>query len=394
MSRTLMRGALGAAALSLLALVPAFAARPPADPAEELVYVGVQGSDPGQGVVAARLDVETGRLTPLGVAIELQRPTWLAVHPTRPVIYAVGELGNDGKSQGKVHTLRADLRTGALTLAGTVPSGGGGPTHLAFDARASVALVANYGTGQVAALPVLADDTLGAPVSVQANEGSGPSPRQKGPHAHGVTLAPGGRFALVADLGADRVFVHPYDRATHRLSAATSASVAFPPGSGPRHLAFRPDGKFVFVLAELTPEIRVYRWNGRRGRLDLTQTLAAGDPAKSPVGRGAEIVVSRDGRFAYASVRGEDVLVAYAIDRRTGRLSEIQRIAAGGKAPWSFAIDPAGRWLLVANQASDTVSVLARDVITGRLRATTETMTVNKPVSVVYLSAEPPRANH
>jgi 6-phosphogluconolactonase len=373
-----------AATVSMLAAPSAFAA----GPAHIIVYVGTQGAEPGQGVFAARLDARTGRLTWLGLAASLQRPTWIATHPALPVLYAVREVGNDGKSQGSVHTLRADAVTGGLTLVGTVPSGGGGPTHLALDKASKTLLVANYGTGQVAALPVLADATLGSPASVGSDQGSGPHPRQKGPHAHGVVPDPSRRFALVADLGADRVFVYRYDRAGHRLSPAPTPFEALPPGTGPRHLAFHPNGRLVFLISELIPELRAYRWDARHGRLTLLQTLPlVGDPTKASVAKGAELAVSLDGRFVYASVRGEDVLVAHAVDRRTGRLTEIQRLPAGGQAPWSFAIDPSGRWMLVANQASNAVVVFARDPVTGRLSPTSESMVVTKPTSIAYLAA-------
>jgi 6-phosphogluconolactonase len=383
-----------AAAVATLALLPASSVAAKAKPqvcpmatcAGQLVYIGTQSDAPGQGVFAARLDPKTGKLTPLGLALEAQRPTWLASHPTQPVLYAVSEVGNDGKSHGRVSTLRADPRTGMLSVIGTVDSGGGGPTHLSLDLPSNTLLVANYGTGQVAALPVLADATLGSPASVQADQGSGPSPRQKSAHAHGVTLDPSRRFALVTDLGADRIFIYRYDRKAHRLGASTAE--ALPPGAGPRHLAFHPRGRLLFVLSELRPELRSYRWDARRGRLALVQTISvSADPAKAGVARGAEVAVSRDGRFVYASVRGEDVLVVYAVNARTGGLTEVQRVAANGLSPWSFGIDLGGRWMLVTNQGSNTVVVFARDPATGRLSPTQESLSVNKPVSVAYLAA-------
>lgn len=359
---------------------------PVATCSRELVYIGTQSNEPGQGIFAARLDPRTGQLTPLGLALEAPRPTWLAPHPTLPILYAVSELGNDGKSHGGVSTLRADPRTGALSVIGSVDSGGGGPTHLSLDLPSKTLLVANYGTGQVAALPVLADATLGPPASVRTDQGSGPSPRQKSAHAHGVTLDPSRRFALAADLGADRLFIYRYDRKSHQLGAATPQ--ALPPGTGPRRLAFHPRGRFVFLLSELIPELRSYRWDARRGRLALVQTVStSADPAKTSVARGAELVASHDGRFVYVSVRGEDVLVIYAVNQRTGGLTEIQRLAANGLSPWSFGLDPSGRWMLVANQGSNTVVVFARDPATGRLSPTQESLAVNKPVSVAYLAA-------
>lgn len=378
------------AALCLVLIAPSSAlaercAKPGA--VGQLVYIGSQTSEPGQGIVGARLEPRTGRLTPLGVAAEAVRPTWLTPHPTLPVLYSVSEVGNDGKSQGSVLTFRADPTSGLLRGVGAVASGGGGPTHLAMDLRGRTVAAANYGTGQVATFPILADAVLGSAASVQTHQGSGPSPRQKSAHAHGVAFDPSGRFLLSADLGADRLFVHRYDETSRALSNAPMPSQALPAGSGPRHLAFHPRGRFLYLLTELVPELRAYRWDAKQGRLHLVQTAStAADPGKPGAAKGAEVATSRDGRFVYVSVRGDDALIAYGVNRRTGELREIQRLPASGQSPWSFGIDPTGRWMLVTNQASNAVAVFSRDRATGRLTPTAAALTVNKPVSVAYLN--------
>ncbi|MGR4866571.1 lactonase family protein [Caulobacter sp. LARHSG274] len=372
------RRAVASGALSLLAAPTVEAA----SKGQQLVYVGTQGNQAGQGVFAARLDTHTGKLTPIGVVAELARPTWIVAHPSRPSLYAVSETGNEGKTLGKVHALKADRKTGALTLVSTVESGGGGPTHLALDARARGLLVAHYGSGHVAALPLRADGGLEPPASVQQEQGSGPSPRQKSAHAHGVALCPTGQFVLVADLGADKVFVHPYARRARRLGPAAATSVSVPPGTGPRHLDFHPNGRFVFLISELVPAIRTFGWDARKGALkELSVVGAGGEP---PV-NGAEIAVSRDGRFVYASIRVENVIVVYAVDQKSGALTEVQRISSGGQTPWSFGFDPTGRWLLTANQGSGTVTVLARDPATGELTSTDQSILVAKPTSIAFL---------
>ena len=371
------RRTVAAGALSLFAASTAQAA----PKGEQVVYVGTQGNEAGQGVFAARLDTNTGKLTPIGVVAELARPTWIVAHPSRPALYAVSETGGAG-TQGKVHALKADPKTGALKLVSTVDSGGAGPTHLTLDAQGQGLLAAHYNSGHVAALP-LTGDGVAAPASVQQEQGSGPSPRQKSSHAHGTALDPSGKFVLVADLGADRVFVHPYDRRKRQLGPAGPTSVAVPPGTGPRHLVFHPTGRFVFLISELTPAIRTYGWDARQGRLEeLSVIRAGGDP---PI-NGAEIAVSRDGRFVYASIRVENVIVAYAVDQKTGALTELQRVPSGGQTPWGFRLDPSERWLLAANQGSGTVNVLARDPATGRLSPTDQAINVTKPTSIAYLA--------
>jgi 6-phosphogluconolactonase len=317
-----------AVAAGALGLLTAPAVQASAAKTVRLVYFGSQANEAGQGVFAARLDVNTGKLTSVGLAAELTRPTWIVAHPSRPALYAVSETGNDGKTQGKVHALKVDPKTGLLSLVSTVDSGGGGPTHMALDAHGL--LVAHYGTGHVAALPVRVDGGVEPPASVQLDQGSGPSPRQKGPHAHSVALDPSGRFVLTADLGADRVFVYPYDRKARQLGAAAATSVSVPPGTGPRHMVFHPNGRLVFLISELIPEVRAYRWDAQHGRLDLAHTVrAAGDPPASGA-ESAEAVRLRQlsevrGRWAGS---GEP---PPAIEPRTSRRPARRTCAAAGR---------------------------------------------------------------
>jgi 6-phosphogluconolactonase len=369
------RRAVAAGALGMMAAQTAQAA--PRD--ERLVYIGTQADKDGQGVFAARLDTRTGGLKAVGVVAPLQRPTWLVAHPDRPLLYALSETGYGPGEQGQVHALKADPATGALTVISTVASGGGGPAHMSLDEKAGGLLIAHYGTGHIAALPVRADGGLKPPASVQANTGSGPSPQQQGPHAHAVIVDPTGRHALVADLGADRIFVHPYDATARTLGPASHASIVLPPGTGPRHMALHPTGRYLYLLSEITPEIRAYRL--REGRLELLQTQRAGG---QPLVNGAEVAVSHDGRFVYASIRVEHVIVVYEVDGARGELREIQRIPTGGQTPWSFALDPTGRWLLAANQGSGTVTVLGRNNASGRLHAASQTIAVDRPTCVVF----------
>ncbi len=349
-----------------------------------LVYVGSHGSGPGQGIFAACLDRATGALTGLGLAAEIERPTWLVRDPHRPILYTVSETGNDGKSQGGVYSLSIDPKTGKLTTISRTASGGGGATHLAYDARLGALFVANFGGGQVSSIPVQADGGLGAVSSVQTDYGSGPSRRQTGPHAHAVVVDPSGHFVLAPDLGADRVFVYRYDAATKQLSPAAEPFAALPPGSGPRHLVFSRDGRFAFLDTELSGDVYGFRWDAHAGRLTQISRRSIDPSDFTGQKSAAEIVISADGRFLYVSDRGANSLIVYAVDAKTGALSEVQRIAGGGDVPWSFAIDPSGRWLIVANEASSTLAVFGVDRASGKLTATPSTLSAPKPVSIAY----------
>jgi 6-phosphogluconolactonase len=317
------------------------------------------------------------------LAAQAERPTWLAVAAHASALYAVSEIGNDGAIEGRVSSYRIDHATSALAVINTVGSGGGGATHLALDAKLGTLFVANYGGGTIAALPVRADGGLEAPSSVQTTTGTGPSPRQKSPHPHGVTLDPSGRFLLAPDLGADRIFVYRIGAKTRALSPAQPPYATTPAGSGPRHLAFSPDGRTAFVNTELDAVIRSYAWNAKTGQL---RALAAA-PTTSPDFTGpksaGEILPSADGRFLYASHRGENTLIVYRV--HAGRLTELQRLSSGGKVPGHFAIDPTGRWLVVANEGDGAINVFAVNAGNGKLTATPEAISAPSPVNIVFV---------
>jgi 6-phosphogluconolactonase len=246
--------------------------------------------------------------------------------------------------------------------------------------------VAHFGSGDVTALPVRADGSLQDVVSSQRQYGTGPHRRQSSPHAHGVAIAPSRRFVFATDLGADRIFVYRFDRATRSLSPAQPPLESISPGSGPRHVLFDRQGKFLYLNSELTAELRVYRWDERKERLQLVQSLSAYPEGYSGEQKSSsEIAMSRDGRFLYVSLRGDqDSIVVYAVHKRSGSLREMQRISANGKSPWSLAIDPTGRWMVVTNEASNSVSLLGVDPATGLLRATGESVSIPKPVTVAF----------
>lgn len=236
----------------------------------------------------------------------------------------------------------------------------------------------------MATLPVGRGGVLGAAVSVERQVGSGPHRRQSASHAHGVAFAPGG-FLLSADLGADRIFAYRFDAATHAITPHDAGTVIVAPGSGPRHLAVAPDGRFLYATFELTAEVAQYRWDRTAGRAALVRTIAATAPDYAGTKSAAELAFSHDGNFLYVSTRGEDDIVVFAVDRADGRLSEIQRVPSGGKTPWHVAFDRTGRWLLVANQGSDRITVFRVEAASGRLSPANDGLSVPKPVNVAFL---------
>jgi len=346
----------------------------------ELLYVGMQ--EPG--IEALRLDLRDGRLQRIGPVATGLRATWLLAHPARKVLYAVDD---DNARPGSVSAFAVQPGSGALDKLGTVDTQGKGTTYLSLDADARTLLAASYGTGSTASIAVNADGSLGALVSNVSVTGSGPHRRQASAHNHGAVVAPGGRFVLVTDLGADRIFVHRFDSQTHQLFAQNDAAHAFavPAGSGPRHLIFGNDGRFAYLLNELTAQLMVLRWDATQGWLAPEQTVSISSAGFSGVPSGAELLASADGRFLYAEDRGENTLVVYRIDAGTGQLTLVQRISAQGDKPWGMALDPSGRWLVAANQGSGTIRVFAVDTCSGELTATPSTVSLPRPVSLAFL---------
>jgi 6-phosphogluconolactonase len=375
--RTLIGAALAAPLVAVVAPAPALAGTPRSD----LVYIGMQGDT----IHAARFDPRTGDLTAIGPVAQGLRPTWAVRHPVLPILYFTDEAGNDGAGQGGVLAYRVDPATGALTAIGNVRAGGGGTTHLAFDRRSSTLLTANYGGASSATIPVGTDGVPGAATAVLHMTGSGPHRRQAAPHPHCAWIDPAGRFALVADLGTDKVWVLPFDGAGRKYGVedpAAHASFISPPGSGPRHIAAHPDGRALYLICELTAGIQTLGWDARNGVLTHRQTVSLNSPGFTGAGSGAEIAVSRDGRFVYASNRGENSLVVFAVDRRTRALTQVQSLPSGGDKPWHFTVHPNGRWLLVANRDANAIRVFAIDSRSGRLTDTGRSLGSPTPVHV------------
>lgn len=363
-----------------LSVVPAEAGGQATD--IQWVYFGTRSTEAGQGIVAARFDAKSGRLSSIGRVAELTKPAWLLAHPTLPVLYSVSEPSGGSR----VFAFNRDPATGKLTPINSVVSGGGGATHLTFDAAAKALFVAHYGTGHVSWLPTADDGRLGIPNSVQSGYGTGPNQeRQTSPHAHGVVVDPSGRFVLAADLGADRIFVYGFDPATRQLVPAPEPFASASPGSGPRHLVFHPSGQFLFLVTEMAAEVVSYRWDAGQVRLRHIQTLAMDEPAFKEQKSAAHIAISRDGRYVYASNRGANSIAVFGVNAKDGTMRLVQRISSQGKTPWDFSLDPTGRWMLVANTNSNSIVVFAVDPETGELTATQETMSVTLPSNVTFI---------
>jgi 6-phosphogluconolactonase len=354
-----------------------------------LVYFGTYTA-PGKsrGVYVASFDGATGKLGIPRLAAETESPSFLALHPTRPLLYAVNELDNfGGQLAGSVSAFAIDAATGDLRELGRVSSRGAHPCHLIVDRTGRYVLVANYTGGSVASFALRPDGSLEAAAkSLVQHTGASVDPnRQKAPHAHMIATDPANRHALVADLGLDQLLVYAFD--SGRLTPAATPPARIEPGSGPRHFAFSPNGGDLYVLNEMRLTITAFRYEA--SRLSEFQSVSALPESLKPglADSGAEIQVHPSGRFVYASLRGQDSLAVFARDARTGRLALVEHVPSGGRTPRSFVIDPTGRYLLAANQQSDQVVVLGIDPVTGRLQPTGEVVGVGAPVSMSFFRA-------
>ncbi|WP_197454399.1 lactonase family protein [Stieleria varia] len=376
--------------LTLTCLAMTAATVSPNAAAETLsAYVGTYTDGVSKGIHHFTLDTETGSLSEPRLVAEMKNPSFLAIHPTGQFLYAVGETADqrDGdKDSGSIHAFAIDEATGDLTALNEVVSGGGAPCHINVDAAGNFALVANYSGGNASVFRIDSDGKLGERTALVQHRGASINPRrQKEPHAHSINLDPANRFALVADLGIDKVMVYRFDAAAGTLEERGSADLT--PGSGPRHLCFHPNGKFVFVINELKLTISSFQYDANSGTLDPVQTVSTlPESVEDFSGMStAEVVVHPSGRFLYGSNRGHDSITVCAVDDSTGKLSVQQNLQLDGKTPRNIVIDPSGKFLLVEHQKSNSIVVYKIDAESGKLTKTEHQATVGSPVCIRFM---------
>jgi 6-phosphogluconolactonase len=351
------------------------------------VYIGTYTSGESRGIYLLEFDPSSGRFRSApALAGEGEQPSFLALHPNGRVLYAVNELRRfRGEPTGAVSAFAVDAATGRLALLNQQPSEGTDPCHLAVDPAGRHVLVANYTSGTVAVFPLSGDGRLGRASCVRRRSGSGPvASRQEAPHAHMVALDESGRLVLWTDLGTDRIVIDRLDGAGGTLTPNVPDGMDLEPGSGPRHLAWHPTRRAIYLLNELRSTVSVLSFDAARGALEVLQTVSARAAGAVVENTAAELVVSPDGRFLYASNRGDDDIAAFAIDDATLRLTYAGRVSSGGGDPRSFAIDDSGRWLVAANQRSNSLVVFRLDPGTGLPASVGSPVGVPEPVCVLF----------
>jgi len=357
--------------------------------ADHFVYFGTYTSAKSKGIYAFRMNDE-GKFTPIGLVGETTNPTYLAVHPNGMVLYSIGEISKfAGKKAGSVSAFAIDTSSGKLTALNQQSSGGDGPCHIDVDRKGKCVVVANYGGGSVEALPLNKDGSLGEPGTfIQHEWKSVNKSRQEGPHGHCILIDPTQKFAVACDLGLDKVLVYKIDETKATLTPNDPPFATIAPGSGPRHIAFHPNGKFAYVISEMLCTMTAFEWNGARGTLKEIQTISTlpGEVEKGFIT--AEVYVHPSGKFVYGSNRGHNSIVVYACDANTGKLTLVEHQDTQGKTPRHFAIDPSGKFLLAENQDSGSVVEFRIDPKSGKLTPTGEKFEVASPVCAVFVKAK------
>jgi 6-phosphogluconolactonase len=410
LGKTSRRGFMGGAAtLSMAGLAFARARRNQAGAANGpiLAYVGTYSSPEGpegshgngQGIYLFEMNPSTGALSQREVFPNGSNPSWLALDPSRTHLYAANETKTfEGANSGSVSAYSIDRSSGRLTLLNTVSSQGAGPAHLSVHPSGKYVLVANYFGGTVAVLPIISNGSLGQATDVKQDEGQvGPTHAKSGPpgsfaisghdhtHAHMVHADPSGKFVMSSDLGMDRIFVWKFDVESGKLSPNDPASVTFPPGDGPRHFIFHPNGRWFYSLQEEASTLVSFDYDAAAGRLAEKQTISSLPKGFAGTNFTSEIRISPDGRFVYAGNRLHDSIAYFSIGK-TGTLTFVGEAWTRGDYPRSFTIDPTGNFLYSCNQRGDAVTTFRIDRKTGGLTFTGQYTPVGTPSIIVFLT--------
>lgn len=371
----------------LAAALVAAACHADAGPDGRLVLVGTYTGEQSRGIYALRFDDASGALTVPTLVAETRNPSFLVADAAGRHVYAVNEVSDagEGRSGGvTAFALEGVDGTPALREIGRQLSRGADPCHLALDRTGRFLAVANYSGGNFAILPVRDDGSLGPAAAVVAAAGAGPNAqRQQAPHGHEVVFDPSNHYLLAVDLGVDKVLVYRFDEQTGALTPHDPAFGQVEPGSGPRHLAFHPDGSQLFVINELASTITSFGWDGGTGALTPRSTISTLPRGFTGENSTAEIAVHPGGRFLYASNRGHDSIAVFAIGDG-GALRLVHHEPTRGRTPRHFTLDPSGRWLLAGNQNSNTVTVFRIDDSTGALTPTGAATAVGAPVCLLF----------
>jgi len=352
-----------------------------------LLFVGTQtGSGGSQGIYAYHWEPASGELQAAGLAAESDNPTFLAIDSEARYLYAANEIARfEAQASGAVSSFAIDHEGAKLRAINKVASLGTGTCHVAVDHLGRTAFCANYSGGSATSFVIDYDGQISDAVSHFQYEGHGPNAaRQEAAHAHRVTVSPDDRYLLVNDLGLDCIHIYRLDDRNAKLMANAPARWSATPGSGPRALRFHPNGRFAYCVHELVSQVEVLKWDREKGTLEPVQKVSLIPEDYRGATRASEIAITRDGHFAYAANRDYDCLVSFSVEPKDGKLTMLGRGSCGGKIPRYLTLDPTEKWVLVANEQSDSISVFARDEKTGKVAESGKSFPISKPQCLVF----------
>lgn len=339
-----------------------------------------------EGIYVCRMDMTSGAVELVHTIPDVPNPSYLTLHPKLPILYAVNAVPEiDGHDGGAVSAFAVDPATGGLTFLNRQSSCGSGPCHVSVEQSCRYVITANYSSGSVAILPIEGDGSVGPATDWVQHAGSSVNPeRQEGPHGHSFTPDLGNNYALACDLGLDQVLVYRLDLENGKLPPADPPFATVAPGAGPRHLAFHPSGRFVYVINEIGNTMTAFAYDQERGALSELQTIPTLPPDFTETSHTADVHVHPNGRFVYGSNRGHDSIVIFAVNEADGTLSLVGYQSTLGEVPRNFVIDPTSTFLLAANQDTDTIVTFRIDSETGMLSPTGHVVSVPTPVCLKF----------
>ena len=351
------------------------------------LFVGTQTGQTSKGVYAYTFDTATGELTQTGLAVEANNPTFLALSPNKKFLFACSEINNyEGQRSGAVASFSIDRSAAKLTKISESSAKGPGTTHVGVDHTGRCVFGANYGGGSAVSFAVDPSGKLSEAVSFFKYEGHGPMPQQRGPHAHRVTVSPDNKYVFVNDLGLDCIHVYHLDSATAKLTPQDPPDWKAEAGAGPRSLMFHPNKKWAYCVNEVGSSVNVLDWDTKKGVFTTKQLISTVSADNTGPSAPSDIVMDKKGKFVYVANRlaPNDFMVSFSVSHTDGKLTLMERTSCGGKTPRHIALDPTEKWLLVANQASDNLSVFARDPKTGKLANTGKDFPLSRPQCILF----------
>jgi 6-phosphogluconolactonase len=372
--------------LYLFSILPTLLLAQPKVPKSYDLLIGTYTKNGSEGIYVYRFYTESGRLAYLNRTTGVDNPSYLCVSANGKFVYSVNETGDDRK--GSVSAFSFEPVVGTIQLINKQPSGAG-PCYISVDKDQKHVFTANYAGGSLSVFPLNTDGSLKQASQTIQNTGTGPSKtRQTKPYVHSVVLSPDEKFLLSADLGTDKVNVYRYKASQEQpLTPANPPFISVTPGDGPRHMDFSTNHKYLYVLTEMGANILTYEYNG--GKTKMLQKVSIMADGSTKFASSADIHVSPDGLFLYATNRGDvNEIVVYAINQETGLLTFVDRQGTGGNHPRNFVIDPTGNFLLVANMHSNNVIVYKINRTTGKLMQTNNRIDLDSPSCLKFTAAK------